>query len=202
MALMAISFGKLGRTDPAAQDQDVRVEQTLLVSVTAHRGLEASGRAWLFIGAEGVDADVCRVARHSNELGPCDEASASTQRDQFTDLVAVTSNSERPSTLECIHDLFDLLRRSRCVISGCADMAPILTEWWHRVLHGPVVWPLCRSGRHVPPSFTSRGSAIRQCVVSARLGSSRRRGQGRTTRAGSPRRTACARRCPGRRACR
>src|SRR4051794_6415030 len=60
----------------------------------------------VLVGPEGVDGDDRGVAGHGDELVAGDEAPAPAQRDQLTDLVAVTGDRERLATLDGIHDLF------------------------------------------------------------------------------------------------
>ena len=61
------------------------------------------------IRAEGGDADGCGVVRHRGELIPVDETPTSTQRDQLSYLMAVTSDRERLAILDRIHDLLGSL---------------------------------------------------------------------------------------------
>ena len=61
------------------------------------------------IRADGGDVDSCSVARHGGELIPGDEASTSTQRDQFPDLVTVAGDRERLAAFDGIHDFLGFL---------------------------------------------------------------------------------------------
>ena len=58
------------------------------------------------IRTEGIDVQSWGGARHSDELGPVDQAAPSTQWNQFRDLMPVSCDCERLTALNGVHDLF------------------------------------------------------------------------------------------------
>lgn len=59
----------------------------------------------VLISPECFDVDAGRVAGHRREIPPGDEPTATPQRDQLADPVAIAGDRERLTVLDRVHDL-------------------------------------------------------------------------------------------------